>query len=101
MCLLFPALGFSGRLEYPHLFLASVAAILGLAYGASALILRWRIQLACAVVWWIASVAACFGSAAQSTSVFLIAVFLCLIVFGIYGMISGAQQRKQRGLAHA
>ncbi|HKW17488.1 MAG TPA: hypothetical protein VJO35_08280 [Terriglobales bacterium] len=101
MCVLFPALGFSGRLGYPHLFFASVSAILGLAYGASALILRWKLQLACAVVWWIAAAVACFGSDAQSTTFFLVAIFLCLIVFGLYGMVAGARQRKRHGLAHA
>lgn len=101
MCLLFPALGLSGRLAYPHLFFAGVSAILGLANGASALILRWNIQLACAIVWWIAAVATCFGNDTQSTTVFLIAVFLCFIAFGIYGMIAGGQQRKRHGLVHA
>lgn len=101
MCVLFPALGFSGQLGYPHLFFASVSAILGLANGASALIIRWKLQLGCAVLWWVAAVATCFGSDAQSTIAFLVAIFLCLIVFGAYGMIAGAQQRKRRGLVHA
>jgi hypothetical protein len=76
-----------------------MSAILGMANGASALILRWRFQLACAVVWWVAAVAACFGTEAQSTMVFLAAIFLCQIVFGIYGVIAEARQR--RGLKHA
>ncbi|HZQ17303.1 MAG TPA: hypothetical protein VFA90_01180 [Terriglobales bacterium] len=101
MCVLFPALGFSGRLGYPHIFFACVSAILGLANGASALIIRWNLQLACAVVWWVAAAATCFGSDGQSTVAFLVAIFLCLIVFGTYGMIAGTQHNKRRGLAHA
>jgi hypothetical protein len=101
MFLLFLALGLSGRLNDPHVFVAAVSAILGMANGASGLILRWKAQLACAVVWWAAAVAASFGTEAQSMIVFLVAIFLCHIVFGIYGMIADAQQRKQRAPIHA
>ena len=50
MFLLFLALGLSGRLTDQHLFVAVISAILGMANGASALILRWKVQFACAVV---------------------------------------------------
>lgn len=93
MCLLFPGLGFSGRFNQ-HIFVAIVAAMLGVSNGASGMILRWKAQIACAMVWWAASVAACFGSDNQCTVVFLIAIFLCQIVFGLYGMILEARARK-------
>jgi hypothetical protein len=101
MFLLFLALGLSGRLSDQHLFLAVISAILGMANGASALILRWKFQFACAVVWWIAAVATSFGTDAQSMIVFLIAIFLCQIVFGIYGTIAKAQERKRHRLSDA
>jgi hypothetical protein len=101
MFLLFLALGLSGRLTDQHLFVAVISAILGMANGASALILRWKVQLACAVVWWVAAMATCFGTDVQSTIVFLVAIFLCQIVFGIYGAIAEAQERKRRGPIHA
>jgi hypothetical protein len=101
MFLLFLALGLSGRLADQHLFVAVISAILGMANGASALILRWKVQLACAVVWWVAAVATCFGSDAQSMIVFLVAIFLCQIVFGIYGVIAEGQEGKRRGPIHA
>jgi hypothetical protein len=101
MCVLFPALGLSGRLGDPHLFVAVVSAILGMANGASAMILRWRLQFVCAVVWWLTAAIACFGTDVQSMIVFLVAIFLCQIVFGIYGAIAGAQERKRRGPVHA
>jgi fatty acid desaturase len=101
MFLLFLALGVSGRLTDQHVFVAAMSAILGMANGASALILRWKVQFACAVVWWVAAVATCFGTAAQSMIVFLVAIFLCQIVFGIYGVIADARERKQRGPLHA
>jgi hypothetical protein len=95
MFLLFLALGLSGRLTDQHLFVAVMSAILGMANAASGLILRWKIQLACAVVWWVTTLASCFGSDAQSIIVFLVAIFLCQIVFGIYGMIAEVQVRKR------
>jgi hypothetical protein len=101
MSVLFLALGLSGRLTDQHLFVAVVSAILGMANGASALILRWRVQFACAVVWWVAAVTTCFGTDAQSMIVFLVAIFLCEIVFGLYGVIAEAQERKPRGPIHA
>jgi hypothetical protein len=100
MFLLFLALGVSGRLTDQHLFVAVMSAILGLANGASALILRWKIQLACAVVWWVMAVATCFATDVQSTILFLVAIFLCQIVFGVYSHIAEAQQRKRRGPIH-
>ena len=101
MFLLFLALGLSGRLTDQHLFVAVISAILGMANGASGLILHWKVQLACAAVWWAAAVASCFGTDAESMIVFLVAVFLCQIVFGIYGTIAAAQERQPRGAIHA
>jgi hypothetical protein len=101
MLLLFLALGFSGRLTDQHLFVAVISAILGVANGASALILRWKIQFACAVVWWVAAVATCFGTDGESMIVFLLAIFFCQIVFGIYGVIAEGQARKRHRPVHA
>ena len=78
-----------------------VFAILGMANGASALILRWKVQLGCAVVWWAAAVATCFGSDTQSVIIFLVAIFLCQIVFAIYGMIANRQGRERQAPLHA
>ena len=100
MFLLFPALAINGRLD-EHAFVALVAAMLGVANGASGMILRWKAQVLSAVVWWAASAAACFGSLAQVTLVFLAAIFVCQIVFGIYTMILEARRRGSRGVAHA
>lgn len=100
MFVLFLALGLSGRLTDAHLFAAAVSAILGMANGASGLMLRWKVQLGCAVVWWAAAVASCFGSDMQSSIVFLVAIFLCQIAFGIYCAIAEAQGHNPRGPVH-
>ena len=99
MILIFPSLASTGRLD-EHSFVAIVAGMLGVANGASGIFLRWKSQFACAVVWWITSVAACFGSDTQLMIVFLSALFLCQIVFGIYAMMMESR-RKQREIAHA
>ncbi len=99
MLVLFPALAINGRLD-EHGFVSIVGAILGVANGASGMILRWKAQIACAVVWWVTSVIACFGSVAQLTVAFLSAVFLCQIAFGIYAMMLESR-RNRREVVHA
>jgi len=99
MSLLLPALGFSGRFNQ-HIFVAVVAAMLGVANGASGMIIRWKAQIATAIVWWAAAVAACFGSDEQCMVVFLVAIFLGQIVFGGYAMFWEARVRRQ-GAIHA
>ncbi len=99
MVLLFPALGFSGHFNW-RIFTAIVASMLGLANGASGMLLRWKAQTATAVVWWVASVVACFGSDNQCNLVFVLAIFFCQIVFGVYGMILESRERRQEA-SHA
>ena len=98
------ALGFSGRLEL-HVAVAIIGTMLGAANATSSIILKWKLQFACAVVWWASAVAGCFTSDSVTSMVFLTAIFFCQIVFGIYGMI--AESRKHRtsaarqGASHA
>jgi hypothetical protein len=101
MVLVFLALGVSGRLGDVHIFIAVVTAFLGMANGACALMLRWKAQFLCAVVWWATTVFASFGSENLAVIAFLVAIFLCLIVFGIYGMVLEARERRSRGAVHA
>lgn len=99
MLVVFPTLAISGRLD-EHVFVALVAAMLGAANGASGMILRWKWQVACAIAWWVTSAAACFGSVARATALFLAAIFVCQIVFGIYAMILEARRGGTRGVVH-
>lgn len=101
MFVVFPALGFTGHLPDPRIFIAVASAILGLANGASGILLRWGSQIACAVGWWAASVLSCLVTENQAVVVFLVAIFLCNIVFGIYAMTREARQRRARGAVHA
>jgi hypothetical protein len=93
MVIFFVASGISGRLDQ-HIYVAVIGAMLGTTNAASSLILKWRVQFLCALVWWIAAAAACFGTVTQSLIVFLLAIFFAQIVFGIYGMLAEARQRR-------
>jgi hypothetical protein len=87
------ALSISGRYDL-HVSVAIVSTMLGVANMTSALILRWKMQLACAVVWLATAIGACFANESQTGIVFLAAIFFCQIVFGIYGMIRESHRRK-------
>ena len=98
------SLGMTGRLDL-HIGAAIVAAMLGTANATSSIILKWKMQFACAVVWWTAMVDALFTSENVTAIIFLVAIFLCQIVFGIYGMISESRRHKadaaSQGVFHA
>jgi hypothetical protein len=98
------SLGISGRLEL-HIAIAVVGAMLGAANATSSIILKWKMQFVCAVVWWTAMVASLFGTENQAGIEFLVAIFFCQIVFGIYGMVCESRKRSAhaaaRGVNHA
>jgi hypothetical protein len=100
MFVLFDALGFSGRLTDARIFLASASAILGLANAACSMMLKWKAEFACALAWWAAAVIASFGSPGLAVDAFLVAIFLCQIVFGVYAMILESRRNKERAAAH-
>jgi hypothetical protein len=92
--LLLMGLSLSGRYE-AHVNVAIVGAMLAVANGASGIILKWKVQLACALVWLGTALAACFASEAQLAMMFLVAIFFCQIVFGIYGMVAESRRGRQ------
>ena len=96
--------GFSGHGDQ-NVVVSVIATMLGMANATSSLTLRWKPQFACAVVWWAAAVVSLFGTVTQSSIGFLVAIFLCQIVFGTYMMISEAREKKgserNSGAAHA
>jgi len=99
MFILLMSMGLSGRADQ-HTLIAIVAAMLGMANAASSMILKWKLQFACALVWWSLTIYACFGRGTALTIAFLVALFFCQIVFGVYGMMAEARARRQ-GAIHA
>lgn len=100
MFVIFVPLGMTGRLGDARVFIAVASAMLGMASATSALILRWKVQFGCAVTWWAAAVAACFLRPKRAMLIFLAAIFICQIVFGIYGMIHEGGAKPRRDTAH-
>jgi hypothetical protein len=80
---------------------AVVATLLGTANAASGILVKWKAQIACAGVWWLASAASLFGTVTQSTIAFLAAIFFCQIVFGIYAMILESREQRRQGAVNA
>ncbi len=93
------ALGLSGRSDL-HLIVAIAGAMLAVANGISSVILRWKMEFACALIWLATAIAACFATDTQIAIISLAAIFFCQIVFGIYGMVLESRRRGQ-DVAHA
>ena len=94
MLLLFPSLSIANKLDQQS-FVALIAIMLAIANGASGIILKWRAQIGCSAVWWTTSVAAVFCSVAQVTILFLAALTVCQIGFGIYAMTCESKRRHE------
>lgn len=86
-------------------FVSAVGVLLGTANAASSLILRWKAQFAAALVWFAAGATVPFVNDSRCQTIFLVAIFLAQIVFGVYMMFSEGRQRKEiarkSGPAHA
>jgi hypothetical protein len=95
MFVLLLALGSHGLLE-TQVFMGIVAAMLGTANAASGMILKWKVQLGCTLIWWATCWVCVQGSEKQATMMLLAAIFLCQIVFGIYGMIAESRESRAR-----
>ncbi|MGD0800503.1 MAG: hypothetical protein ABR906_04230 [Terracidiphilus sp.] len=98
MFILFPAIGISGKTVDPSILTAVVATMLGISTAASSIILKWKLQFGCALIWWAVAVVSCFGTISQSMIAFLIANFFCHIVFGVYGFICDARRKRQEAI---
>lgn len=93
-------LGISGHYDI-HVYMAIVGGMLAVANGTSSLILKWKMQFVCALVWLGAGIAGCFGTEMQTLICFLVAVFFCQIVFGAYAMIRDSRRNRPQGAIHA
>lgn len=97
MFVLLDALGFSGRADW-RVSVAAACTLIGAANGASSLALKWKPQFACAVVWWATAVVGCYGTDTQCSIAFLVAIFLCQIVFGGWLMIAESGEHRRAAL---
>jgi hypothetical protein len=90
--------GFSGHAE-PHVLIAGIETLLGVAQIASGSMLRWTTQIMVGVVWWAAAIGTCFIKSSNGAAIlFVAALFVCNICFGIYLMIrEGRDKARARG----
>ena len=96
---LLPSLGMGGMSD-SNLVVAIIGTLLGTANAASSMILKWKLQFVCAVIWWTTAIISCLGNTRQSFIALLTANFFCQILFGIYGMFCESRKR-QPGALHA
>lgn len=85
----------SGHYE-PHASTAAIEILLGMANGASALIIRSRVQLLIAVLWWASGIATCFVALGFVLPILLIDAVFGMIAFGIYLMACERRDRRLR-----
>ncbi|HUJ16237.1 MAG TPA: hypothetical protein VL284_20775 [Thermoanaerobaculia bacterium] len=81
---------------HPRAFALAILAIHGLANFASAIILRWRLQLAVAATWWLAAVAVAMTAPAAT---FWIVVTAILLGDGVWGAYLIELERRRRRVA--
>ncbi len=98
--ILMMSLAYSGHYD-GHVSVAIIGAMIGMTNLASAIILKWKMQFACAIVWLASAVIACFGPERVVSIDFIAAIFFCQIVFGIYAMICESRRRRNGGVVHA
>jgi glucan phosphoethanolaminetransferase (alkaline phosphatase superfamily) len=77
------SVGYSGHAEM-HTLWAAMETLLGVANCASAIMLRWRVQMGVAILWWIAAAASCFVPAALLIPILAGATLFCQVGFGLY-----------------
>lgn len=94
------AVSVSGRANL-HMIVVIVGTMLSVANGISSILLRWKMQFACALVWLALAVGACFTTDNQTAILSLAAIFFCQIVFGVYAMVLEARRRRRQGAVHA
>ena len=99
----FPAT-YSGHLE-AHAFMAAIETMLGIAHVAAGSMLRWSTQIVVGALWWVAAIATCFVPSNDGVAyIFLAAVLVCNIGFGIYLMIRESRDKaraRMAGVQHA
>ena len=77
------SVGYSGHAEM-HTLWAAMETLLGVANCASAITLRWRIQMGVAILWFIAAAASCFVPLALLIPILATATLIGQVGFGLY-----------------
>lgn len=84
---------FTHRADSPG-YVAAIFMVVGMAHAASAIILRWRVQGAVAVLWWAGGLACFFVYGSWFLLIFTVEMFFGMVVFGLYGMWLDSRSMK-------
>jgi cell division protein FtsW (lipid II flippase) len=75
---------FSWQMSY----IAGILMMVGMAHAISAVILRWRVQGAVAVIWWAGGVAMFFDPPLRVIHLIMfVEMSVCMVLFGLYAML--------------
>lgn len=70
-----------------HAYIAAIFMIIGMAHAASAIILRWPVQGAVAVLWWAGGLALFFVPGSWFLAIFAAEMLFGMVFFGLYAML--------------
>jgi hypothetical protein len=92
------------HLTWQYSYLAGILMVIGTAHAISAAILRWRVQGAVAIIWWMGAVAMFFvpphfvpAEQQAERAIWFVEMVLCMLLFGAYAMWL---ERRERGIQH-
>ena len=90
------------HLGWQYSFEAGILMMIAMAHGISAVILRWRVQGAVAVIWGLGSFATFFSrSWRDETAIFVFELVVGMILFGLYAMWLDRRDQAGRASNHA
>ena len=79
----------------PQAMMAGIEVMLGLANVASSLVLRWKLQTAVGIMWWVCGTASFYVSSESLLPVLMVGTLIGNFGFGLYLMYLEAQARQQ------
>jgi hypothetical protein len=69
-------------------YIAGILMMVGMAHAISAVILRWRVQGAVAIIWWAGGVAMFFDPPLRVINLIMfLEMSVCMVLFGLYAMM--------------
>jgi len=94
---------FAGLFQHKAWQISYIVAILmfvGMAHAISALILRWPVQGAVAVLWWAGGIGMYFIGGDYFLAIFVAEMFFGMVLFGLYAMWLDGRERQGRANAN-
>ena len=81
-------------------YIVAILMFVGMAHAISALILRWPVQGAVAVLWWAGGIGMYFIGGDYFLAIFVAEMFFGMVLFGLYAMWLDGRERQGRANAN-